>query len=159
MRAGRRRARLDERHRTARSTGRWLLTRGVQRSGNPGSTTAVLCGVLASGCAAPPLYDWGNYEKSLQDSYISHDEAQTWSDLEAAVTTAQQTGRRIPPGACAEYGFSLYRRGQRKAAIEYFQREAQLFPESKPLMDKLITKIDEQNAAEEQPSSGGDSVQ
>ena len=146
---------VTERH--ARPADGGDLRRSTKRQSR--LTTAVLCCVLASGCAAPPLYDWGNYEKSLQDSYISHDEAQTWSDLEAAVTTAQQTGRRIPPGACAEYGFSLYRRGQRKAAIEYFQREAQLFPESKPLMDKLITKIDEQNAAEEQPSTGGDSVQ
>ena len=114
---------VTERH--ARPADGCDLRRSTKRQSR--STTAVLRCVLLSACAAPALR-LGELRKGLQDSYISDDEAQTCSDLEAAVTTVQQTGRCIPPGAGAEYGFSLYRRGQRKAAIEHLQREAQLFP-------------------------------
>ncbi len=120
---------------------------------------AFACAVIASGCGSGALYNWDRYEKSLQASYVAHDEAKAWSDLEATITSAQQTGRRIPPGVCAEYGFLLYKRGQRERAIEYFQQEAQLFPESKLLMDKLIAKVREQAAAKTQPPAGGGSVQ
>ena len=120
---------------------------------------AFACAAVASGCGPRVLYDWGPYEDGLQASYVAHDEAKAWSSLEATITSAQQTGRRIPPGACAEYGFLLYKRGQRERAIEYFQQEAKLFPESKPLMDKLIARVREQAAADAQPPAGGGSVQ
>ena len=122
-------------------------------------TMALACGALASGCGPTVLYDWGHYEESLQASYVAHDDAKAWSSLEATIASAPQTGRRIPPGACAEYGFLLYKRGQPERAIEYFQQEAQLFPESKPLMDKLITRIRKQAAADGQSRVEGGSGQ
>ena len=103
--------------------------------------TVLACGAFSAGCRPRVLYDWGRYEESLQASYVAHDDAKALSGLEATVTSAQLTGHRVPPGACAEYGFTLYRRGNRQQAIEYFEQEAQLFPESKPLMDKLIAKV------------------
>ncbi|MFI5364603.1 MAG: DUF4810 domain-containing protein [Candidatus Binatia bacterium] len=122
-------------------------------------TIVFTCGALASGCAARPLYDWGRYEEGLKASYETHDDASAYSSLEATITSARQTGHRIPPGVCAEYGFLLYKRGQRESAIEYFQQEAQLFPESKPLMDKLVAKVREQAAGNTQPPAGGGSLQ
>ncbi len=116
------------------------------------------CAAVASGCGPTFLYDWGRYEEGLQANYMGHDEARAFSDLEATITSAQNTGRRIPPGVCAEYGFLLYKRGQRQRAVEYFQQEARLFPESKPLMDRLIARVNEQVAASVQPAGGGDSV-
>jgi hypothetical protein len=103
-------------------------------------TIALACGGIGTGCRPRVLYDWGQYEDSLQASYVTHDDARAWSGLEATIAAGQQAGHRIPPGACAEYGFALYRRGNREQAIEYFEREALLFPESKPLMDKLIAR-------------------
>jgi hypothetical protein len=120
---------------------------------------AFACAAIVSGCGPKVLYNWDGYEKSLQASYVGHDEATAWSGLEATITSAQQTGRRIPPGACAEYGFLLYKRGQRERAVQYFQQEAQLFPESKPLMDRLVAKVREQAAADTQPPADGGSVQ
>jgi hypothetical protein len=115
---------------------------------------ALACGVIASGCGGPkPLYGWSRYEESLYASYVAHDDAKAWSALEATVTSAQETGNRIPPGACAEYGFSLYRRGQPERAVQYFQQEAQLFPESKPLMDKLIAKVRERAVRDAEPQA------
>ena len=118
------------------------------------SLAALGCGAAVTGCAPRPLYDWGRYEESLQASYVSHDDDQVWSGLEATVTAAERSRHRLPPGACAEYGFALYRRGDRDRAITYFEREAQLFPESKPLMDKLIAKIRGGSSPDEQPPDG-----
>jgi hypothetical protein len=120
---------------------------------------AIALGALASGCAAPPLYDWNSYEGSLQNSYITHNDEQALANLEATLSSAQRSGRRIPPGACAEYGFLLYKHGKREAAIKYFQLEAQLFPESKLLMDKLVAKINEQTPGESKPSTEGGAIQ
>ena len=102
---------------------------------------ALACGAILAGCGPTVLYDWGRYEDSLHASYVTHDEAQAWSSLDATITAAEQPGHRLPPGACAEYGFALYKRGQHERAIEYFEREARLFPESRPLMDKLIARV------------------
>jgi hypothetical protein len=102
---------------------------------------AIACALLIAGCAPTALYDWGRYEDSLHASYVTHDEARAWSSLEETITSVPQQGHRLPPGACAEYGFALYKRGQHERAIEYFEREAQLFPESRPLMDKLIARV------------------
>ncbi|MBI3782761.1 MAG: DUF4810 domain-containing protein [Deltaproteobacteria bacterium] len=117
---------------------------------------AVACSVVAYGCAQAPLYDWGRYEDSLQASYVTHDEAHAQSDLETTINVAK--GRRIPPGVCAEYGFMLYKHGQRERAIEYFEQEAQLFPESKPLMDKLVAKVRAQTSSDPQAAAGGGAV-
>jgi len=115
------------------------------------------CVGVATGCGAKALYDWGPYEESLQASYVTHDDATAWSALEATIASAERAGHRVPPGVCAEYGFLLYKRGRRDAAIQYFEREARLFPESKPLMDRLVAKIREQatsSAADVRPENG-----
>jgi hypothetical protein len=116
---------------------------------------AVACALIIAGCGPTALYDWGRYEDSLHASYVTHDEAQAWSSLEATITSAQQQGQRLPPGACAEYGFALYKRGQHERAIEYFEREAQLFPESRPLMDKLIARVRTRTPAAPPPAAEG----
>ena len=115
-------------------------------------TLLFACVAFASGCAPKPLYNWNLYENSLQASYVAHDDAQAWSGLEATIASVQQTGGRFPPGVCAEYGFMLYKRGDPDRAVAYFQQEASLFPESKPLMDRLIAKVKEKQA----PKAGAD---
>ncbi len=114
---------------------------------------------LASACAPTGLYHWDHYNQSLNASYITHDQTESRTALEAAITSAQKEGRRVPPGVCAELGFLIYKGGQGEQAIEYFQKEAQLYPESKPLMDKLTAKVREQAPAEAQPPAGGGAAQ
>ena len=121
-----------------------------------GLTTLFAFVAVGAGCGPTVLYNWGRYEESLQASYVLHDDAKALSGLEATVTGAQRTGRRAPPGVCAEYGFALYKQGNHRQAIEYFEREAQLFPESKPLMEKLIAKVRGDGSPDEDRPSGGD---
>lgn len=108
--------------------------------------------VSVSGCAPKPIYSWGEYEKSLVASYVTQDEAAARSSLELTIDAASRQGGRVPPGVYAEYGFLLYKSGQREGAIQAFQQEAALFPEAKPLMDRLIAKL------EEEPEATGESA-
>jgi hypothetical protein len=119
---------------------------------------ALACAALMSSCAPTSLYHWDRYEESLKAMYIAPDETKAHSSLEATVTLAPETGGRVPPGAYAEYGFFLYRSGQRERAAEYFQKEADSFPESKPLMAKLIAKVRSQPPADAESLAAGGSA-
>ncbi len=111
----------------------------------------MVCVTAVSGCTPTTmLYDWSHYDQAQLASYVAHDEAAARVALEETITSARQAGHRIPPGACAEFGFLLYKQGQRERAVEYFEQEAQLFPESKPLMTRLISKMRQQATDKDQ---------
>ena len=98
---------------------------------------------LLIGCAHDGLYDWGDYENSLYQRYIENDadlaEAYSRQSLDRAISN-----NRVPPGLYADYGFMLYQRGNKNAAIEFFEKEKALFPESSALMSTLINKVKQQ---------------
>jgi len=125
-----------------------LLAGGRRRA--PACALVVTCAVVSAGCAPKPLYSWNEYEESLHARYVTNDPAQARIALEAAIQYAQQSGGRIPPGVCAEYGFLLLQNGDSARAIELFKQEARLFPEAKPLMDRLIAKVQEKQEKQAQ---------
>lgn len=101
-------------------------------------------GVLACtmvGCATPSIYYWGKFEDGLHDRYITQDQAQADVYLFETIRTAEQQNLRVPPGAYADYGFLLFKRGDREGAIAYFEKEKRLFPESSAFMTKLIERV------------------
>lgn len=101
-----------------------------------------------AGCAATPsIYHWGKFEDGLHDRFVNetHDQADVY--LLETINTAEQQNLRVPPGAYADYGFMLFKRGDREGAIAYFEKEKRTFPESGALMTKLIERI-KQNKTE-----------
>ncbi len=104
-------------------------------------------------CAPKSLFYWGDYETSIYDRWIGNDNDMGEQHLQQTITTAEQSGRKVPPGLYADYGFMLYRRGNLDGAIAYFDKERKTFPESSLLMSKLIDKIHEK----QKPPSAQDS--
>ncbi len=100
---------------------------------------AIMLGLV--GCSAPSIYHWGKLENGLHDRYVNEDHAQADVYLLETITTAEQQHLRVPPGAYADYGFLLFRRGDRRGAIAYFEKEKLLFPESSAFMTKLIERV------------------
>jgi hypothetical protein len=100
---------------------------------------------LLTGCVEPLFY-WGKYENSLVERYIDNNPAQTETHLRELMTEAESEHKRIPPGICADYGFALFKRGDKLGAITYFEKEKQLYPEATPFMTKLIERIKQQDA-------------
>jgi hypothetical protein len=100
---------------------------------------------LLAGCVEPLFY-WGKYENSLVERYIDNNPAQTETYLRELMTEAESEHKRIPPGIYADYGFALFKRGDKLGAITYFEKEKQLYPEAAPFMTKLIERIKQQDA-------------
>jgi len=102
-----------------------------------------------AGCAPQSLYDWGQYEDSLYLRYTDHDFSQAEAYISQSLPTTAHPSR-IPPGVYADYGFLLYRRGNYAGAMEYFEKEKTLYPESSVLMVKLMERVRQKTAGDTQ---------
>jgi hypothetical protein len=98
------------------------------------------------GCAAqtPVLYQWGSYENLIYRSYpdtgaLSPEEQ--IQKLEAEYQVARSKNLQLPPGYYAQIGLMYYRAGKPNEAAHSFAVEAELFPESKVFMKRVIDKI------------------
>ncbi len=97
--------------------------------------------------AVAPLYDWLTFERDLSRSFQGPEQKLAYEDtLKRLIARAEGAGRKPPPGVLAEYGFLLYERGETHGAVRFFQREAQEWPESAALMDRLIELASEVGA-------------
>ena len=103
--------------------------------------------VMLSGCVPPGLYYWGDYETSLFERYVENNPQHTDAYLTQTLLEAERQHRKVPPGVYADYGFLLYTRGDKAGAIENFQKERALYPESLALMNKLIERIQQKEKA------------
>ncbi|WP_051906557.1 DUF4810 domain-containing protein [Methylomarinum vadi] len=109
-----------------------------------------------NGCAPSGIFYWGDYEDSLYQRYIEQNSAQAEVYLQETITDAERNHYRVPPGVYADYGFLLYRRGDKQAAIAFFNKEKRTYPESVMLMEKLIERVRlqmEQEILRENPST------
>ena len=94
------------------------------------------------GCASQGPYYWGQYEQRLQSAYDDPGRHEDFVvHLAEIITEAEKRGKRIPPGISAEYGYAMYRSGQLDQAIVSLRREAELWPQSAALMNRLIERI------------------
>ena len=102
----------------------------------------VLLGLLC-GCTSPYLYEWGNYDQWLYENYKNpKSDEELYVDLTALITKYESRKnpavKPMAPGLYAEYGFLLMRRGENARAIEYYNKEKALWPESATFMDSMI---------------------
>ena len=110
------------------------------------------------GCATPQHYAWGKYDETLYVHYKAPQDHEAYvASLKTVMLDAEQTGKLVPPGIYAEYGYALLEEGQTKEAARYFQKERDKWPESSVLMEKMIQISDrstsQNNSA--QPSTVG----
>lgn len=97
-------------------------------------------------CAPPKMYNWGNYEQGLYNSY--KDPSQTEAlrvSLEEQVVVVEAGKQKMPPGLYAELGTLYLKSGSSDKAKFYYTKEMATWPESATLMTALIQNIDRQN--------------
>jgi len=100
--------------------------------------SSAICLSMLAGCGGHTLYEWRGYDSKLYEHYKNPaEQAKFHEDMKEVVMRAEAEGR-VPPGIYAEYGFLLLEEGNRAAAVQYFQKEAARWPESRVLMEKLI---------------------
>jgi hypothetical protein len=103
--------------------------------------------VASAGCAPATMYHWGRYDDSLYRHYRNpQDQVAYVEALQTLILEADQGGRRVPPGVCAEFGYALYEQGRPQEAVPWFQRERDTWPESRLLMDKMIRNAQQRGA-------------
>ena len=108
--------------------------------------TSALLAVAATlvGCATPPrpLYQWGSYQSQVYE-YLkgsASDPQKQIATLERDFQKIQAQNRKPPPGFHAHLGLLYASIGKDDAALQAFQTEKSLFPESTPYMDMLLAK-------------------
>lgn len=72
---------------------------------------------------------------------------EAFSLLKETIEEAESKDSRLAPGIYADYGYLLFKRGNAKEAVEYLRKEAVLYPESKYLMNSIISRIQEKTGA------------
>jgi hypothetical protein len=106
---------------------------------------ALLAALAGTGCVQQQLYHWRGYDDGLYRHYRNPQEREQWVEtLKTVIVEAEQSGRKVPPGLYAEYGYALYEEHAWPQAIVYFEKERAKWPESAALMDKMIRNAQRQ---------------
>jgi len=105
------------------------------------SVVRLILGAVAvacmSGCASS-RYEWNDYDTRLYEYYKTPTERDNFAEaLREAILEGEPSGR-VAPGIFAEYGYLMYEMGNSQAAIMYYQKEADRWPESRFFMNKMI---------------------
>lgn len=101
----------------------------------------VLFGLSACGATTNSLYDWNGYNRELLAYYKSPGEIDQFAEkLYEDIEKAELSGK-VPPGLYAEYGYIVMQMGENDAAILFFTKERNMWPESQFLMDNVIRRL------------------
>jgi len=117
-------------------------------------TTLLVLTLFLSACSQKkPLYYYGNYSDEYYQSEkeLSHEsQLQLQKAIEEAIQNAPQgTSGRVAPGLYANLGYLALKESQNKKAIEYFEKEKALYPESAKFMNRMIQKIQKMEEKED----------
>lgn len=104
------------------------------------------------GCASAPkpLYSWGEFPQQTYLSLSSPEKAMPQEqvlDLEKDLEKAKAKNLAVPPGLYAHLGLQYLNMNDAPRAIQYFELERQVYPESTVLMDRLLKKMTGQTSA------------
>lgn len=99
--------------------------------------------VLVCSCATKPLYYWGSYPNAIYafTNESKEDPKSYIPKLENDIAEAKNRSRKgVPPGLYAHLGVLYVESGDSTKAAEYFNKEAELFPDSQKLMNRFLGK-------------------
>lgn len=104
-----------------------------------------LLALALGGCASPSLYDWGQYEEDLFTYYHEPSEqAEVVADHTAFLNRLDERGEKPAPGLLAEAGTFYLEQGDIGRALDYYRQEYQVWPESRPVMGRLIDNLEDE---------------
>jgi hypothetical protein len=109
---------------------------------------SILCLLIVAafaGCAKKPLiYEWGSYENQIHAMYTDTGKVpveEQIESLERDYQLARSENKPVPPGYHAHLGYLYFQIGKADQALQSFETEKGLFPESTKYMDFLISRI------------------
>jgi hypothetical protein len=96
----------------------------------------------------PPLYLWNKYEKNCR-SYLLKSDEKNADDL-IDVYQSLQTHQSPAPGIHADHGILMLKKNNPAAAMTFFEKEMNLYPESQIYVKRIMAKMDDMNRADAQ---------
>ena len=106
-------------------------------------TDILLLASLLGGCAAPSLYQWGGYDSVVYQSYATPERAaELLVQLEKHVVMLESRNMRVAPGMYGDLGTMYLQAGKREAALTYYRKERDNWPESRVLMEAMIKSLE-----------------
>ncbi|HET8695121.1 MAG TPA: DUF4810 domain-containing protein [Aquabacterium sp.] len=104
---------------------------------------AALC-LASAGCAnrSRPLYEWGSYQQQVYEHFKSTSTGpeEQLIALQKDLEEIRSDGMSPPPGFYAHMGMLYASIGQDDKAMQAFDNEKSLFPESAKYLDFLMSK-------------------
>ena len=100
------------------------------------------------GCVAKTQYSWSNYDTKLYSHYKDPSQKKEFAQALKETLEEAESSNRVPPGIYAEYGFLMYEQGNSLQAIQYYQKESDKWPESRPFMAKMISTAQKRSKAQ-----------
>ncbi len=102
--------------------------------------------LFIGGCATPNTgYYWENYSGTLYD-YKKNPSEKTLTKhidmLEKIIQKNEKNGARVPPGIHAELGYLLAKKGEKSLAANHFEKEINIYPESKNFIERIYLMLD-----------------
>lgn len=107
-------------------------------------TSLIAIGLVGCAAGPQPLYSWGSYTQQTYLMYNQPEKATPSAQiikLEAEIEKAKAKKLAVPPGLYAHLGLLSLQVNNAQKAVEYFQLERQVYPESTVLMDRLLRKM------------------
>jgi hypothetical protein len=98
-------------------------------------------GLLSAGCATrkQALYEWGGYQQQVYTHFKGGSPEEQLSAMEEAIQVMRSHGTTPPPGFHAHMGMLYAAIGKDDQALQSFQTEKALFPESAHYIDFLLS--------------------
>lgn len=97
-----------------------------------------------TGCAGPkPLYEWNGYQTQVYN-YLKPQSSSAEEQilaLEKGVQTTAAQGRKLPPGYMAHLGLLYLDTGRTDQAVQAWNQEKTMFPESTQYIDFLLNNM------------------
>ena len=124
----------------------------MRRSGLLKLVLPLAAAALMTGCASKPkaLYNYGNYSESYyaykQDASPEPLLAMQQAIEKAIAEAGDSISGRVPPGMYANLGYIYLKQGNAKEALQDFEMEKKLYPESTHFMDRVIEKVNKAEA-------------
>lgn len=102
--------------------------------------------LLLVGCASAPkgLYAWGAFPQQTYLMYSAPEKAQPSQQiliLEEDIVKAKAKSSAVPPGLYSHLGLLYLMENNTDRALQNFNLEKQVYPESTVLMNRFISKI------------------
>ena len=102
-----------------------------------------LVAATMTGCAnTSTLYQWGRYDALLYQSYKNPEKVlELQTGLETHIANMEKSKLKVAPGLYAELGTMYMQSGDSVRAVGMYTKERDAWPESKGLMDALISNV------------------